>query len=86
MKVWEKCNEVKGTKATKDEIANWAYSNRICPLMFDCGLELDIEKDEDGYPKENGFIATARTICDGGNCGFECLDRYLDSEYKESER
>lgn len=34
MKVWEKCNEVKGTNATKDEIANWAYENRICPLQF----------------------------------------------------
>ena len=39
MKVWEKCNEVKGTDADVQEIADWAYNNRFCPLMFDVGLD-----------------------------------------------
>lgn len=82
MKVWEKCNEVKGTNASIDEIADWAYANRICPLDFDIGLELDLPLDEDGYPKENGFFGTAQKLCDM-ECGSECLMRYLNSEYRE---
>ena len=84
MKVWEKCNEVKGTNATKDEIANWAYENRICPLQFDVGLELDLPLDEDGFPVENGFIKTARKVCDTKQeCGYKCLVKYLGTEYED---
>lgn len=88
MKVWEKCNEVKGTDATIEQIADWAYYNRICPLMFDTGLEIDLPLDDDGYPKPNGFLNTAESVCDvftnnGKGCGFDCLNAYLNSEYKE---
>ena len=83
MKVWEKCNEVKGTNETKEEISEWAYFNRICPLMFDCGLDI-YEPQEDGYPPENGFLKTAREICGKhGKCGMDCLKAYLDSEFIE---
>ena len=83
MKVWEKCNEVKGTNATIEEIASWAYNNRICPLDFDVGLEIDIPCDKDGIPLENGFFGTAQKMCDM-NCGLDCLMRYLNSEYIRS--
>lgn len=82
MKVWEKCNEVKGTDADVQEIADWAYNNRFCPLMFDVGLDIDVPLDEDGYPVENGFLKTAEGLCDG-KCGWDCLIRYLYSEYEE---
>lgn len=86
MKVWEKCNEVKGTNATIEQIADWAYFNRICPLMFDTGLEIDLPLDKDGYPKPNGFLKTAESVCDvythnGKGCGTDCLMAYLNSEY-----
>lgn len=84
MKVWEKCNEVKGTNASIDEIAGWGYMNRICPLMFDVGLDIDLPLDEDGYPLPNGFLSTAESVCDNRKgCGFDCLMEYLNSEYKE---
>lgn len=82
MKVWEKCNEVKGCNATIDEIASWAYFNRYCPLMFDVGLEIDIPLNDEGYPVDNGFLKTAEMICDL-NCGNECLMKYLNSEFIE---
>ena len=81
MKVWELCNKVKGTNATKKQIENWAYTNRICPLMFDVGLEIDVELGEDGYPKDIIFSNTAHKICDG-KCDIECLRKYLDMEIK----
>lgn len=81
MKVWEKCNEVKETEATVEEITSWAYGNRICPLMFDARLEIDIPLDEDGYPIDNGFLRTARKVCEHNNCRLDCLKEYLNSEY-----
>ena len=90
MKVWEKCNEVKGTNASIKEIADWAYANRICPLDFDTGLEIDLPLDEDGCPMPNGFLKTAEAICgvmhgDSGTdaCNYDCLMLYLNSEYEE---
>ena len=82
MKIWELCNKVKETNVSKKQIENWAYSNRICPLMFDVGLEIDVELDEDCYPKENEFSNTAHKICDG-ECGIECLRKYLDTEVEK---
>ena len=82
MKVWELCNRVKETNVTKKEIENWAYTNRICPLMFDVGLEIDVDVDEDGYPKDNVFSDTAHKICNS-KCGIECLRKYLDTDVVE---
>lgn len=85
MKVWEKCNEVKGTTATIEEIASWAYENRICPLSFDVGLEIDVPCDDDGYPTQdgNGFVVTALKHCKGQPCGHDCLMAYLNREFIE---
>lgn len=85
MKIWELCNKVKGTNATKETIANWAYMNRICPLSFDVGLDINIEIDDDRYPKDNVFVNTARKICNNNECGTECLMQYLDMEVNEDE-
>ena len=57
--------------------------NRVCPIMFDIGLEIDIPLDEDSMPVKNGFLTTAQQICEL-NCGADCLNRYLDMEYDES--
>lgn len=84
MKIWEKCNEVKGATSTIKEIENWAYGNRICPLMFDVGLEIDVPTDENGYPIDNGFLKTARKLCAENNCGIDCLRAYLNAEYEEA--
>lgn len=82
MKVWEKCNEVKGTDVSIEVIANWTYINRVCPLTFDIHLELDIPLDDDGYPVDNGFLLTAYSVCNG-KCGYDCLMNYLNSEFDE---
>ena len=82
MKIWGLCNKVKGTNEAKETIENWAYMNRICPLSFDAGLDINIGIDDDGYPKDNVFINTARKICNG-ECGFDCLIKYLDMEVEE---
>lgn len=83
MKIWELCNKVKGTNETKETIENWAYFNRVCPLMFDVALEIE-ELDEDGYPKDNNpFIKTARRVCDDNKCNVNCLRNFLNSEVEE---
>lgn len=76
MKVWEKINELKGTTASKDQIASWAYTNKICPRDFSEELELDCE-----YPKE--LEAISCKLCDKNSCGYECLDEFLESEVNE---
>lgn len=71
MKVYERICELKDTEVTVEQMADWAYMNRICPVMFEDGLELDCE-----YPKELQNIAVAG--CDF-DCGFECLEKFLNS-------
>jgi hypothetical protein len=79
MKVYEKINQLKGTEASAEEIASWAYNNRICPLDFDDGLE---EINEE-YPEQLTFMAGE--CCSIHSCGTECLDDFLNAEYKEAE-
>ena len=79
MKLWELCNKVKGTNT------NWGYMNRTCPLSFDVGLDINIDIDDDGYPKGNVFVNTARKICNNNECGAHCLMKYLDMEVNEDE-
>lgn len=74
MKVWEWCNKVKGTDATKEQIAKWSYMNRICPIEFEQGLELK----EGKFPAQTAEIAQA--ICAASKCDAECLDKFLESE------
>lgn len=83
MKVWEKCNEVKGTNATINEIARWAYANRICPLDFDVALEIDLPLDDEGFPKWNGFLNAAEEMCLVFTCGMGCLMAFLQCDYME---
>ena len=84
MKVWEKSNELKGTNATKEKIAQWSYMNRICPLMFDVGLDIDIPLGDDGYPVENGFVKIAREHCSAyKKCEYGCVEAYLELEFNE---
>lgn len=45
MKIWELCNKVKGTNATKETIANWAYMNRICPLETTQSLKQQVREE-----------------------------------------
>ena len=80
MKVWEKCNELKGTDATKELIAQWAYMNRVCPVMFDNELDL-----EDGvkYPKQMEELAYKYCHDENIKCGTDCLDVFLKSEVAE---
>ena len=66
MKVYEKLNKLKGTKATMEQIYNWAYNNRILPCEIGEELELkdkslyneklqalseSVEQDESGLKK-----------------------------------
>ena len=76
MKVWEKCNQLKGTTSSKEQIASWAYMNRICPTDFKWGLELEVE-----YPEEMSTIADK--TCAESKCNHECLDKFLDSEMEQ---
>lgn len=73
MKVFEKINELKGTNATEKQIADWAYMNRICPIDFEDGLELDCE-----YPKELSEIA--HKCCHNEDCSIGCTEQFLQSD------
>lgn len=73
MKVWEKINDLKGTNAEKETIANWAYGNKICPREFGEELELDCE-----YPYE--LEAISSRLCNKNSCGYDCLIEFLESE------
>ena len=77
MQVWEKINKLKGTTASKEQIANWAYSNKICPIEFADELELDCE-----YPSK--LTEISNKLCDNNTCGFECLTKFLESEVVEN--
>jgi hypothetical protein len=72
MKVWEICNKLKGTESSKEQIAAWAYINRICPVIFKEGLEVN------NYPKKMKKLAIE--LCSKENCGNDCLDKFLESE------
>lgn len=75
VKVWEKINQLKGTDESYNGIRDWAYMNRICPIIMEDGLELD----EGEYPKQLEDIA--KKCCeDFSKCSIECLDCYLNSE------
>jgi len=76
MKVYEKINQLMETGATCKEIADWAYKNKICPVMLGDALIVDVP-----CPAELDGIA--RDICDKNKCGFECLTEFLNSEFKE---
>lgn len=81
MKVWEKCKELKKADADKNQIATWAYMNRICPCMFDAdSLELD---EGEIFPTEIRKIAHDFCNKSGMKCGTECLDKFLESEIGE---
>jgi hypothetical protein len=73
MQVFEQINKLKGTNATKDQIAKWSYMNRYCPIEFEEGLELDCD-----YPKE--LYEIAQEYCKTNECGHECLDLFLSHE------
>ena len=73
MTIWEKCNELKGTTATREQIADWAYMNRVCPLDFDIGLELDVP-----YPPE--MTDAAHRLCHQNSCGMDCLRNFLNTQ------
>jgi hypothetical protein len=73
MKIFEQINKLKGTNATKEQIASWSYMNRYCPIMFEEGLDLDCE-----YPKE--LYEVAQGYCKINDCGHECLDLFLSHE------
>lgn len=75
MKVFEKLNQLKSTNASKEQIATWAYMNRVCPIMFGEELELECK-----YPKEMSDIANATCKKHISHCGTECLASFLDSE------
>jgi hypothetical protein len=77
MKVYEKINQLMKTEATCEEIASWAYSNKICPVMLGDALELDVP-----CPDELDDIAS--DICLKNKCGFECLTEFLNSEFLEN--
>ncbi len=74
MKVYEKCNELKGTNADAKTIADWAYMNRICPIEFEYGLEVN------NYPDELKTIAGI--TCAKNSCGHNCVMEFLNSEVK----
>lgn len=78
MQVWERINKLKGTTASKEQIANWAYMNKICPIEFGDELELDCE-----YPSE--LTEISNKLCDKNTCGFKCLTKFLESEVQEDE-
>lgn len=78
MKVFEKINQLKETDATMDVISDWAYGNKICPVMFEDGLEIDCD-----YPEQ--LYTIAKSCCATNDCGVECLEVFLESEYREEE-
>lgn len=77
MKIYEKINELKGTDATCEIIKNWMYMNRITPCALQDGLELDCE-----YPNQMDDLAMKLCNDTEMDC-YECLNRFLDSEFHE---
>lgn len=72
MKVYEKINQLKNTNATLEKIAEWGYMNKICPVDFREGLELEYE-----YPQELEDIAfkcCSKFECNG------CMESFLNSD------
>ncbi len=72
MKVWEMCNEIKGTNANINQIMSWAYNNKICPLDFAEAL--------DAPEFEYVFSLIAHVVCSKNYCGGKCLMAFLESD------
>jgi hypothetical protein len=73
MKAWELINSLKGTTASKEQIANWSLMNKVCPVEFETELDLDCE-----YPAQ--LRAAARKACDRNKCDDECLEMFLGAD------
>lgn len=73
MKVWELCNLIKESDASRADIRGWSCENKICPIMFAAGLESDSAE----LPK---LQAIADRICSEHECDMKCLDDFLDTE------
>lgn len=57
--------------------------NKVKDTVTKC-FKYDKTFDEDRLPLENGFLKTARKVCETEiSCGYECLMKYLEMEYEE---
>ncbi|WP_433956972.1 hypothetical protein [Cytobacillus horneckiae] len=69
----EKMNELVGTNATKKEIKNWAYQNRIhvVSLHLDAEEFSEMEKSVDAFYNSDSFSADEHAN----------WEKFLDSEF-----
>lgn len=72
---FEKMNELVGTKATKEEIKNWAFHNRIHVIC------LHIEEEKFSKMKNSVEHFVNSDLFDDDE--HKNWDRFLDSEYVE---
>ena len=83
MKVWEKINQQKCWNVSKGALAEFLFSNKICPLSIDSELEM-------GLSDKNPFNALANDLCKERSknsneccpCGIKCINDYLEMECK----
>lgn len=75
MNVLEKMNELVGSEATKDEVINWAYSNRIYVVC----IHLDEPKFEALESTVEKFLESEQYSGDE----HESWDKFLDFEFVE---
>ncbi|PAQ15045.1 hypothetical protein CD798_08355 [Bacillaceae bacterium SAOS 7] len=74
MTILEKMNELVGSNATKKQIENWAYMNRICvsELVFEDEFT-SLKKSVDVFIQTHDYHGMADE--------HEAWDKFLDSEY-----
>lgn len=75
MNVLEKMNELVESQATKEEIINWAYSNRI----YVADIHLDEPRFEVLEATVESFLESEQYSGDEG----ESWDKFLDFEFVE---
>ena len=73
MKIWELCNIIKKTNASRNTIRDWSIMNRICPASFQFELPA---KGANGKV----IAKAASNVCESYSCGMDCLDAFLDTE------
>ena len=76
MKIWEKMNELVGSKEDKEQIKRWAYMNRIMVMSIHYEEEFEIlEKSVEAFIEQVDYHGHADE--------HEAWDAFLEFDYVE---
>lgn len=85
MLVWEKINELAGKNVSRKLMAEMALQARICPIAISNCKEFSKGQGNEVYILDKIAVKVCHECCNNPGCGRKCLDKFLDSEWKDGE-